>query len=131
MNFQLIVCPACKNKISSAASACPHCGHPNISPIQQLARQSGAITEEPAKRKLNVSNGFCALLIQAFILLLLIGFGYCGITIGVIGATVAFLYSWIQSIISAAKHNEIGKIILLVLLPSIGIIVCAFLEPEP
>ncbi len=131
MNIQLIDCPACKNKISSAASACPHCGHPNISPIQQLARQSGAITQEPAKRKLNVSNGFYTLLILAFILLLFIGFIYCEITIGIIGAAVAFLYFWIQHIISAAKRNEIGKIILLVMLPLIGIIVCAFLEPEP
>ena len=28
MSLQLIDCPACRNKVSSQAIACPHCGHP-------------------------------------------------------------------------------------------------------
>jgi predicted amidophosphoribosyltransferase len=28
ISIQLTSCPACDGKVSTAASACPHCGHP-------------------------------------------------------------------------------------------------------
>lgn len=116
-------CPVCKGKISPLASVCPHCGHP----------QSWEV---------NLGLGF----VMAFVMLLILGFlimcwtsilnprssyenVFAGVLLGIV-TSIAYFGIWLVYLIAALRRNEIGKIILLTILPGLGIIICALFPPK-
>lgn len=88
MNIELVDCPACGNKVSSQAVACPHCGQPlcaeprNFGPAAPRPAQSaGADAAEQNIRLigiLSIVSGVIGLLLFPVI------FGPAGIILGVI-----------------------------------------------
>ena len=56
MSIQLIDCPACGNKVSTKANACPHCGQP-IPTIQ--SQSPDMITCQSCKKSIPAKNKYC------------------------------------------------------------------------
>jgi len=121
--IELESCPVCKGKISPLASVCPHCAHPQ-------------------PWEVNLGLG----IVMAFVMLLILGFlimcwtsilnprssyenVFAGVLLGII-TSIAYFGIWLVYLIAALRRNEIGKIILLTILPGIGIIICAFFPPK-
>ena len=51
----IIDCPACEGKVSSAASSCPHCGHPINEPEES---EEPLLTQPSAEDEINQSGRF-------------------------------------------------------------------------
>jgi hypothetical protein len=116
-------CPVCKGKISPLASVCPHCGHPQPGEVN---RAEGIVT----------AVGMVFMLVIWIICWTSIlnprsssGVLFVATLFGII-ISIAYLGIWLVYLIAALRRNEIGKIILLTLLPGIGIIICSFFPPK-
>ena len=109
--------------VSPPASVCPHCGPPE--PLEVDLGQ-GIVTAFVVvvilviwimcwTRILNPRSSSDVLFVATLF----------GIT-----TSIAYLGIWLVYLIAALRRNEIGKIILLTILPGIGIIICAFFPPK-
>ena len=153
MDAKLLDCPLCGKKMSSAATACPHCGHPNVSPIQQpnstitmqhaccghpnvspiqqLSERAGLPIREQnfgqQKSELDIAGGCVHILLLMFVaFFLLVSIIVENALEALAIGAIMYFYLWIKCIIQAVKRNDTTMLILLVFLAPIGIIGCGF-----
>lgn len=138
MAITLINCPACGNKVSSQATSCPKCGQP-ISPELHLKKDLKNNYSFPATASSAVSmDRGVVTTIAIVIICIILGKNFPSLYDGYYSndlsailwclfGLLSYLAIWGELIYRAVTRNEIGKILLLIFIPLIGVVLSSFL----
>lgn len=88
-------CPACDRQVSSAAAACPHCGHPIGRPTDSERSERTVTTQETGKiAKINQAMGVLVILVGAGLATVEGPVGALVMGIGLVWLIGARIYGW-------------------------------------
>ena len=127
--IKMIDCPACNCRISSQAKACPQCGQP-IQSFLNNHQTDKNLSSDINDSNLNIGAGLGTIIMMAGIIVLMIVAYQAESQHWIAILCLVYLFIWGSYIVDAIKKNNIGKVILLIFLPFLGIIICGFLTPN-